>query len=88
MLCFLIRVFNCVSRLSLKPEFLPKFSKSLKLKKIVKNLNIPLKIQNAEKTVKMRNYTPDVEHGSAPLSATVLQQVEYHQIRNAQANGR
>ena len=68
-LYILIRVFNCLSTFSLKSEYTPKFSKSLKLGKSAKPEYPP---QNPEKTVKMRNYTPNVEHGSAPLSASIF----------------
>ena len=48
-LCSLIRVFNCLSTFSLKSEYTPKFSKSLKLEKSAKpeyppqNFKIPKK---------------------------------------------
>ena len=48
-LCSLIRVFNCLSTFSLKYEYTPKFSKSLKLEKSAKpeyppqNFKIPKK---------------------------------------------
>ena len=50
-----IRVFNCLSIFSLKPEYTPKFSKSLKLEKSAKpeypppqNFKIPKNGKNAE----------------------------------------
>ena len=67
-LCILILVFNCLSTFSLKPEYTPKFSKSLKLEKSAKPEYPPPKFQNPEKNGKNAElYPPNVEHGSAPL---------------------
>ena len=74
-----IRVFNCLSTFSSKPEYTSKFSKLLKLEKSAKPEYPPPppKFQNPEKTVKMRNYTPPmlntdrhrwVKHSSASLT--------------------
>ena len=51
-LCILIRVFNCLSKFSLKPEYTPKFSKSLKLEKSAKP-EYPPKISKSRKNSKI-----------------------------------
>ena len=66
-LCILIRVFNCLSTFSLKPEYTPKFSKSLKFEKSAKPEYPPPKISKSRKNSKNAIIPPNVEHGSAPL---------------------
>ena len=50
------------------------FSKSLKLEKWTKPEYPPQNFKIPKRTVKLRNYTPNVEHGSAPLT----QELEYN----------
>ena len=72
-LCFLIRAFNCLSRFSLKPQYTPKFKKSLKFKKSVEpeqtlhNLKIPKIGKNVELSPPPPPPPPKVEHESALL---------------------
>ena len=71
-LCILLRVFNCLSTFSLKPEYTPKFSKSLKLEKSAKP-EYPPKISKSRKNGKNAElYPPNVEHGSAPLCMVII----------------
>ena len=56
-LCILIRVLDCLSTFSLKPEYTPKFSKSLKLEKSAKP-EYPPKISKSRKNGKNAELYP------------------------------